>query len=253
MEIRLQKYLAECGVASRRASEKLINEGCVYVNGEKVIEVGTKIDEDSAVVTVNGKVVSLEDRKVYIMLNKPKGYVSTAKEQFDRPAVLDLLKDVKQRVVPIGRLDFDTSGLLLLTNDGDLVYKLTHPKHNIDKIYIAKVTGKMLNSEVQRLKDGVVIDEEKPDQTNKSYATVCKPYKTVPAKVRIIRTDDSTSLVQISLREGKNRQVRKMFDAVGHKVLLLRRVAVGDLKLENLEQGQYRYLTDEEVDYLKNL
>ena len=255
MEVRLQKYLADCGVASRRASEKLISSGCVFVNGKKVIELGTKVEAGKDVVTVNGERVSPESRKVYIMLHKPKGYVSTVKEQFDRPAVLELLGDVKERVVPVGRLDFDTSGLLLLTNDGDLVYKLTHPKHGIDKVYLAKVAGRVQNPEVERLKAGVVIDaepigeaEEKP-----SYIADRSPYKTAPAKVKVIKADDSTSIVEIALQEGKNRQVRKMFDAVGHKVLALKRVAVGELRLEKLESGKYRHLSGKEVDYLKDL
>jgi len=254
MEVRLQKYLADCGVASRRASEKLISSGAIFVNDKKVIELGTKIDTKSDVVKVNGEIISPEARKVYIMLNKPKGYVSTVKEQFDRPAVLELLKDVKERVVPVGRLDFDTSGLLLLTNDGDLVYKLTHPKHNIDKVYIAKVMGKMLNSEVKRLEEGIVINPDISGDIETPYkSSEISSYKTAPAKVRIIKADDQTSLVQISIREGKNRQVRKMFEAVDHRVLALKRVAVGELKLENLDKGQFRYLTDKEVDYLKNL
>ena len=255
MEVRLQKYLAGCGVASRRASEKLISSGCVFVNGKRVLELGSKIEAGKDVVTVNGEVISPESRMVYIMLNKPKGYVSTAKEQFDRPAVLELLSDVKERVVPVGRLDFDTSGLLLLTNDGDLVYKLTHPKHGVDKVYVAKIVGRIQNSEAERLKAGVIIDAEKGEEPEEkiSYTAVRSPYKTAPAKVRIIKADDSASLVQIALREGKNRQVRKMFDAVGHKVIALKRVAVGELRLEKLEPGKYRHLTNKEVEYLKGL
>jgi 23S rRNA pseudouridine2605 synthase len=239
MEIRLQKYLAECGVASRRASEKLIVSGCVCVNGRIVNELGTKIEPGKDIVTVNGERISPEERKVYIMLNKPKGYVSTAKEQFDRPAVLDLLPDIKERLVPVGRLDFDTSGLLLMTNDGDFVYRFTHPKHGIDKVYIAKVMGRVQNDTVLKLKEGVIIDEDN--------------YKTVPAKASLIKSNENASIVQIAIREGKNRQVRKMLDAVGHKVISLKRIAVGELSLGDLEQGKYRHLTEKEIEYLKKL
>ena len=240
MEERLQKYLAEAGVASRRKAEELIAQGKVKVNGKVVTEMGMKIDPAKDEVTYLDKKVTTKDTKmVYIMLYKPEGYVTTAKEQFGRPAVMDLIKGVKERIFPVGRLDYDTSGLLLLTNDGDLTYKLTHPKHDVDKTYIAKLYGIPDEGALQKFRRGVVIDGK----------------RTKPAKIQIIDKDKDGRFctAEIIIHEGRNRQVRKMCEAIKHPVAQLKRVATGDLKLGDLQKGKYRHLTEKEIKYLKKL
>ncbi|MBR0350550.1 MAG: rRNA pseudouridine synthase [Clostridia bacterium] len=234
--IRLQKFLAEAGVASRRKSEELILAGKVEVNGIIVTELGTKINPKKDKVTYNGKIVESEVKKVYILLNKPIGYVTTSKDQFDRDTVLNLVK-VKERVVPCGRLDMYTSGALILTNDGDFVYKITHPKHEITKTYTVTLKGIITDEEVQSLKNGVEIDDNGT------------PYKTKPAKVKILKTDieKNISRLEITIHEGKNRQVRKMSEAVGRKVLALHRTKIGDISVKDLQLGKWRYLKDFEV------
>ncbi len=237
MEVRLQKYLAECGVASRRKCEEIILSGRVEVDGEVVEELGTKVDPKVNKVTVNGRLIKNTQDFRYILLHKPEGFITTAKDQFDRPSVIDIVGDVEERIYPVGRLDYDTSGLLLLTNDGDLTFKLTHPKHNVEKTYIARVVGIPDADAIESLKSGVYIDG----------------YKTARAKVDIVKTLEGSTSVKISIKEGKNRQVRKMFSAVGHEVLALKRIATGNLFLGELKRGEYRDLTDEEVRYLKSL
>ncbi len=240
MEERLQKYLAEAGVASRRKAEELIAQGKVKVNGKVVTEMGMKIDPAKDEVTYLDKKVTTKDTKmVYIMLYKPEGYVTTAKEQFGRPAVMDLVKGVKERIFPVGRLDYDTSGLLLLTNDGDLTYKLTHPKHDVDKTYIAKLYGIPDEGALQKFRRGVVIDGK----------------RTKPAKIQITDKDKDGRFctAEIIIHEGRNRQVRKMCEAIKHPVAQLKRVATGDLKLGDLQKGKYRHLTEKEIKYLKKL
>lgn len=240
MEERLQKFLAEAGVASRRKAEELIQAGRVQVNGKTVKEMGCKIDPAKDKVTFDGRLVKTEQtKKVYIMLYKPEGYVTTAKEQFGRPAVLDLIHGVKERIFPVGRLDYDTSGLLLLTNDGDLTYKLTHPKHDVDKTYIAKLYGVPDAMDLQKFRRGVVIDGR----------------KTRPAKIQILEKDKDQRYctVEIIIHEGKNRQVRKMCEAIKHPVAQLKRVATGELQLGDLKKGAYRHLTEKEVKYLQKL
>lgn len=240
MEERLQKFLAEAGIASRRKAEELIAQGKVKVNGKVVTEMGMKIDPAKDEVTYLDKKVTTKDTKmVYIMLYKPEGYVTTAKEQFGRPAVMDLIKGVKERIFPVGRLDYDTSGLLLLTNDGDLTYKLTHPKHDVDKTYIAKLYGIPDEGALQKFRRGVVIDGK----------------RTKPAKIQIIDKDKDGRFctAEIIIHEGRNRQVRKMCEAIKHPVAQLKRVATGDLKLGDLQKGKYRHLTEKEIKYLKKL
>lgn len=240
MEERLQKYLAEAGVASRRKAEELIAQGKVKVNGKVVTEMGMKIDPAKDEVTyLDKKVTSKDTKMVYIMLYKPEGYVTTAKEQFGRPAVMDLVKGVKERIFPVGRLDYDTSGLLLLTNDGDLTYKLTHPKHDVDKTYIAKLYGIPDEGALQKFRRGVVIDGK----------------RTKPAKIQIIDKDKDGRFctAEIIIHEGRNRQVRKMCEAIKHPVAQLKRVATGELKLGDLQKGKYRHLTEKEIKYLKKL
>ena len=234
--VRLQKYMAECGVASRRKCEEIILSGEVYVNGESVQELGKKIDPEKDEVIYKGKKLSVPNNKVYILLNKPIGYVTTASDQFHRDTVLDLVK-VKERVVPVGRLDMYTSGALILTNDGEFVNIITHPSHEIEKTYTVTVIGIVTKEEVQKLEEGVVIDGE---------------YTTKPAKVKILRTDTETnrSRLEIKIHEGKNRQVRKMCEAINKKVVALHRTKIGNIQVKDLKIGTWRYLTNKEIEKL---
>lgn len=235
-EIRLQKYLANCGIASRRKCEEYILEGKVEVNGKIIKELGTKINPTNDIVKFDGKEVKEEKNFVYILLNKPIGYVTTVEDQFHRDTVLDLVK-VKERIVPVGRLDMYTSGALILTNDGDFVYKITHPKHEINKTYTVTLKGIIQNNEVEQLRKGVKIED----------------YITKPAKVKILKTDleKDISKLEITIHEGKNRQVRKMCEAIGKKVLALHRSKIGNIGVKDLKLGQWRYLSRKEIESLK--
>ena len=238
MEERLQKYLAQCGVASRRKCEELILQGRVQVNGVTVTELGTKINPEKDKIKFDGKDIKQAKKLVYILLNKPIGYVTTADDQFGRDTVLDLVK-VKERIVPVGRLDMYTSGALILTNDGDFVYQVTHPKHEIEKTYTVTIKGIVQNSEVEQLRNGIKIDD----------------YITKPARVKILKTDTEKDIsrLEITIHEGKNRQVRKMCEAVGRKVLALHRSKIGEIGVKDIELGKWRYLTANEVQQiLKN-
>ena len=237
MEVRLQKYLADCGIASRRKCEELIMQGKVEVNNKKVTELGTKINPQKDQVKYNGKIVKEENEKLYILLNKPIGYVTTVKDQFSRDTVLDLVK-INKRIVPVGRLDMYTSGALILTNDGEFVNKLTHPKNEITKTYNVTVVGAVTKEEVKQLEEGVIIDD----------------YKTKPAKVKILKIDEQKNLsrLQIVIHEGKNRQIRKMCEAIGKKVLALHRSKIGNIEVKDLKLGTWRYLTSKEVKMLTN-
>lgn len=236
-KVRLQKFLANSGVASRRKCEELILEGKVSVNGKVINELGIKIDPTVDKVEYCGKLIYDTEKLVYILLNKPIGYVTTAKDQFDRDTVLDLVK-VKERIVPVGRLDMYTSGALILTNDGDFVYKVTHPKHEITKTYTVTVHGIITNEAVEKLRQGVEIDD----------------YVTRPAKVKILKTDEEKNIsrLEITIHEGKNRQVRKMCEVVGSKVIALHRSKIGDIGVKDLKLGSWRYLKDYEVKKLLN-
>lgn len=240
MEERLQKFLAESGVASRRKSEDLILNGKVKVNGITVTELGIKINPENDIVEYNGKVIKKENNKVYILLNKPIGYVTTVKDQFKRDTVMDLVKGVKERVVPVGRLDMYTSGALLLSNDGEFVNKVTHPKHEIEKTYNATVVGKITKEDVEKLTNGVEIEDNG------------EIYKTKNAKVKILKIDEikNISRVQITIHEGKNREVRKMCEAVGKKVLALHRCKIGNIDVKDLALGKWRYLNKKEIEEL---
>ena len=232
---RLQKYLANAGVASRRKCEELILEGKVEVNGVVVTELGTKVSEKD-VVKYDGKVVKPVEEKVYILLNKPIGYVTTAKDQFQRDTVLDLVKTDK-RVVPVGRLDMYTSGALILTNDGEFVNMLTHPKNEVNKTYNVTVKGAISQEELKKLQNGVEIDNS---------------YITKPAKVKILKIDEEKNIsrIQITIHEGKNRQVRKMCEAINKKVLALHRSSIANIEVKDLKIGKWRYLTKKEIENL---
>ena len=235
-EIRLQKYMADCGIASRRKCEELIEEGNVTVNGVLITELGTKVVPDKDEVCFKGRKIRPSERKVYILLNKPIGYVTTVSDQFNRDTVLDLVK-VKERIVPVGRLDMYTSGALILTNDGEFVNIVTHPSHEIEKTYTVTIIGIVTKEDVKKLEDGVIIDEN---------------YKTKPAKVKILKTDTelNRSRLEIKIHEGKNRQVRKMCEAIGKKVVALHRTKIGNVQVKDLKIGTWRYLTDIEVKSL---
>lgn len=237
MDIRLQKFLAEAGIASRRKSEELILAGKVAVNGTVVTELGTKVNPQKDTVLYRGKQVTIENKMVYIMLHKPEGFVTTVKDQFQRATVMDLVKGVSERIFPVGRLDYDTSGLLLLTNDGDLTFRLTHPKHDVEKVYEAKLFGEPTTTDIAKFKRGVIIDGR----------------KTKPAKMEILQKGEKYCMVRISIIEGRNRQVRKMCEEIKHPVAQLKRIATGQLELGDLPKGKYRHLTDNEVKYLKGL
>ena len=233
-EIRLQKYLAECGIASRRKCEEYIEAGRVKVNGKVVTTLGTKINPKEDKIEYNSKPVQKNNRYTYILLNKPVGYVTTAKDQFGRDTVLDLIKGVNKRLVPVGRLDMYTSGALILTDDGDFVYKLTHPKHEIDKTYNVTLRGNIEKEQIQKLEQGVEIDGE---------------YTTKPAKVKILKIDKEKNIsrIEITIHEGKNRQVRKMCEAIGKKVIALHRSKIGYLAVNNMKIGEWRTLKTEEI------
>lgn len=237
--VRLQKYIAMCGEASRRAAEQLIQEGKVSVNGEKITNQGVKVEIGADKVTISGRQIEPCKKLYYIMLNKPVGYVSTVKDQFSRPAVTDLLGDeIKARLFPVGRLDYDTEGLILMTNDGDFSYKITHPKHNVEKTYIAVLKGGITIGGLNKLRNGIRLSDG---------------FVTSPAKAEIIDTPKGITAVKITIHEGKNRQVRRMFEAVGSKVAELKRISINGVELGNLPLGRWRYLTAHEISKLKNL
>lgn len=234
--MRLQKYLAQSGVASRRAAEKLIAEGHVSVNGEKVTQMGVQVAENDRV-AVDGKLVHLEEEKHYLLYYKPIGEVTTVQDPEGRPTVLDKFRDYPVRLVPAGRLDFDSEGLLLLTNDGDVIQRVLHPSHEVEKSYLTRVSNHLTQEELHRLKSGVMLDGR----------------MTSPARLRVIKEETFSTTVLVSIHEGRNRQVRRMFEAVGHQVVALKRVRFGPLQLGDLRRGCWRYLTDEEVQRLKEL
>ena len=230
---RLQKVIAESGIASRRKAEELIKQGKVYVNGEKVTELGTKVSGDD-LVTVNGIALSKED-KVYYLLNKPRQTVCTASDEKDRRTVVDLIHTNK-RIYPIGRLDYDTTGLLLLTNDGELANILMHPSKNVEKTYVAKLNKNLEPSDLMKLKRGVMIDDVK-----------CLPTR---VKVRSFDKEKDTCIVEISIVEGRNHIVKRVFESLGYLVDKLTRTEYGFLKLDKLKSGEYRLLSIKEVKKL---
>ena len=235
-QIRLQKFLADNGIASRRKCEELILQGKVRVNGEQINTLGTKISPNKDIVEYNGKEIkNYKKEYTYILLNKPIDYVTTVKDQFDRKTVLDLVK-INKRLVPVGRLDMYTSGAIILTDDGDFVYKVTHPKHEIEKTYNVTVVGHVTKDDVKKLEDGVDIGD----------------FVTSKASVKILKTDEEKNIsrLQITIHEGKNRQVRRMCEAIGKKVLSLHRSKIGNISVKDLKLGTWRYLRKSEIDNL---
>ena len=228
---RLQKILSQAGIASRRASEKLMLEGRVSVNGATITELGTKADLSRDDIRVDGRRIKAPERHRYLLLNKPRGYVTTRSDPQKRATVLDLLRGVREYVYPVGRLDYDSEGLLILTNDGDLAARLTHPRHGVPRVYEARVLGEPDAHDIGRLAKGVPVDGR----------------RTSPAEVVAL----GPGHLRITVREGRNRQVRKMCEAIGHPVDALRRVAIGPIRDPKLKPGQWRELTDQEVARLR--
>lgn len=233
--VRLQKYIAMCGKASRRGAEQMITDGRVRVNGERVVQLGTKVEIGADTVAVDGVELTAVKKKYYIMLNKPAGYLSTVSDDFDRPTVIDLLsEEIKTRIFPVGRLDYETEGLLLMTNDGDFAYRVMHPKFELGKTYVATVGAGLTIAGLNKLRRGVRLEE----------------FKTSPAEVELLNSDANKAVVKITIHEGKNRQVRRMFEAIGCRVLDLKRISIGRVELGNLPEGRWRYLTSHEISYL---
>ncbi len=235
--IRINKYIAQSGLCSRRKAEELIKNGQVEINGKKVTELATTLDEKKDIVTVDGQKIAPAEEKVYYMFNKPKGVVTSLADDRDRKSVIDFLGDMERRVYPVGRLDYDSEGLLLLTNDGDMTYKLTHPKFEIPKTYIVKVEGEIKESELAVLRAGVVIDGERYGK----------------CKAKLVKYEQGLSKIEMTIYEGKNREIRKMFDAIGKEVQFLKRTNFAGLHLGGLKRGEIRPLKDYEIDYLKRL
>lgn len=232
----MQKYMARCGVASRRKCESLITERKVSVNGQIVDSLGSKVNPDVDKVLVNGKIIKLEEKKIYIMLNKPEGYVTTNSDEKGRKTILDLVK-VNERIYPIGRLDYDSSGLLLLTNDGDIYNKIIHPRVKLNKKYIVRVKGIFTLEEIEKFEKGIDIGG----------------YITADAKINIIKKFKDSCEVCVIIHEGKNRQIRKMCSKLSHDVISLKRVEIGNLNLGNLEKGKWRELEAHELSYINSL
>ena len=236
--MRLQKYMAMCGVAARRKCEEIIASGRVRVNGQVVDQMGAQVEEGD-VVELDGVVITTQEQKRYILYHKPAGVVTTVSDDKGRETFMDRFSDFPERIYPVGRLDYDSEGLLLLTNDGELAQRLTHPSCEVDKVYLARVSGNPTNEEIDRLRRGVFMEGDER--------------RTYPAQVRVVRDESLFSDILVTIHEGRNRQVRRMFDAVGHKVLLLRRVRFGPLELGDLKRGQWRELTQEEIARLRAL
>ena len=237
---RLQKYLAGAGIASRRKCEELILQRQVRVNNSVVTKLGTKVDPQKDIVEVKGKLVKYKEIKQYsyILLNKPKGYLTSLSDPFGRPIVLDLLKDIKERVYPVGRLDFNSEGLLILTNDGELAYTLTHPAKDVEKVYIVKVKGIPSSEKLKILSKGVTLKSN---------------YKISPCNIYLLKITNGNAILKIKIREGKKRQIRKMGEYIGHFVLKLRRTQLGPISLKGVKPGEYRYLNKEEIKSLKKI
>jgi len=235
MQIRLNKFLAQAGVASRREVDKMIAGGEIKVNGRVIQVLGYKIDDEKDRVEVEGKKIEREEGQVYLMINKPPGYLVTLKDRFQRPTIKQLLPSLGKRIFPVGRLDYDSEGLLLLVNDGELAYRLTHPRFKVGKVYLVKVKGDPDPSRLSRLEKGIYLEGR----------------KTAPAKIARLSRSSKRNLLKVEIYEGRKREVRKMFDAVGHRVLQLKRIDFGGVRLGKLKTGKWRFLTRKEIDTLK--
>lgn len=231
MKERLQKILAQAGVCSRRAAEELISSGQVTVDGKVVTEMGLKVDLRTQKITAKGQPVRFSEKKVYVLLNKPEGYVTTLNDPQGRPIVTSLLKTVPERLFPVGRLDLDTKGALILTNDGDLAQRVQHPKFEVNKTYIARVTGKPSAAKLSQLEEGLEVEGQ----------------LTAPAKIKLRKSSPKDSVIEITIHEGRKRQVRKMFTAIGHHVTELTRIAYGNLQLGSLKPGKFRFLSQADI------
>jgi 23S rRNA pseudouridine2605 synthase len=226
MQERLQKILAKAGIASRRKAEELIRAGRVRVDGKVVTEMGIRVDPDAQEIECDGIPVAAQEKKIYILLHKPAGFLSTVHDPQGRPIVTDLLQSIKERVYPVGRLDLDTEGALLLTNDGELAQKILHPSNEVNRTYVAKVKGKPSLKKLAALSRGIELEGR----------------KTWPAEVEVLHSEARETTIRIVIHEGRKRQIRKMFEAVGHPVLKLKRIAYGQLELGDLASGKYRFL-----------
>jgi pseudouridine synthase len=247
MQVRLQKIISTAGIASRRAAERLIEEGRVSVNGRTVTELGTKADPDADDIRVDERRVKGAQQHRYFLLNKPRGYVTTRSDPEHRPTVLDLLRGVREYVYPVGRLDFDSEGLLILTNDGDLAATLTHPRHEVERVYEAQVLGVPDAHDLDRLRRGIVIDGRRTSPAEVELLVERRPSGQHPER----KKSDETSVLRVTIHEGRTRQVRKMADAIGHPVRALKRVRIGPIADKKLKPGTYRELTPDEVHRLK--
>lgn len=232
--MRLNKYIALCGVSSRRGADELIAQGKVTVNGSVISALGTDINTETDIVCIDGREISPEEEHVYIMLNKPAGYISACSDDRGRRTVIDLVKNAGNRIFPVGRLDYDTEGLLILTSDGDFAYRCTHPKHEINKKYLAEIEGALDDNAVRKLREGVIIDGR----------------KTSKATIKIIEKKGNAARLNVTIHEGRNRQVKKMFESVGCSVSYLKRISVGNLELGSLPPGAWRHLSEDEIRQL---
>ena len=239
IKLRINKYLASCGIASRRNCEQLVLDGRVEVNGKKITALATEIDEQVDKVSLDGKKVEPIHKHIYIMLNKPRGYITSTSDEKGRKTVMELLDDkfAGKRIFPVGRLDYDTDGLLLLTTDGELSNRLMHPRHEISKTYVAKIEGEVSEAELNKIRGGVILDGE----------------KTKKCKAKVVGFENNESRIEVTISEGRNRQIRRMFETINREVVFLKRVAIGDIRLGGLYRGESRELKDEEIEYLKNV
>jgi pseudouridine synthase len=231
-KVRLQKYLAEKGIDSRRKCEELIAQGKVKVNNSVVTKLGTQIDPIKDLVEFEHRIISQDIKKIYILLNKPRGYLCTYRDPFGRPTIYDLLKNIKTKINYAGRLDFYSEGLVLLTNDGDFINHLTHPVKKIKKVYIVKIKGIPSVMDLDKLEQGIPLS---------------KNFTTAPCKIKIVKKDNSSTILEVTLREGKKRQVRRMFSYIGLTVSRLKRIKIGVISLGSLKPGQYRYIKEREI------
>jgi pseudouridine synthase len=237
MKIRLNKYLAQAGVASRREADRMIAEGRVCVNRKVVDTLGFLVEDGKDRVEIDGKAVKPEKALLYLILNKPRGYLVTRKDPFQRPTIMDLLPFFKARIFPVGRLDLDSEGLLLLTNDGDLAHRLMHPRYKVNKIYTLRVKKKPEPASLARLERGIFLDGK----------------RTAPAKIRVLSSTKQCAHLRVEIHEGRKRELKRMFETIGHRVTQLKRIRFGSLYLGTLKRGQWRFLTREEIGRLKKL